>query len=203
MKGATFDLIGHLERQRAFSERTFGPGMRTAGVVDHIRKELIEIEAKPADLEEWVDVILLAFDGAWRCGAEPVDITLAIVGKQMRNELRTWPDWRTAPEGKAIEHVRAEAPTEAGDYYTHKICAGRTGGMRESANVKETSEAPPLSDVLATVDSIDGWIGWEQWARDPTEITLDGTFTIAQLESLVTVLQHKLHSSPPTWLGNS
>lgn len=124
MKGATFDLIGHLERQRAFSERTFGPGMRTAGVVDHIRKELREIEAKPGDLEEWVDVILLAFDGAWRCGAEPVDIALAIVGKQMRNERRTWPDWRTVPEGKAIEHVRAEPPAEEGDYYTLKNAGG-------------------------------------------------------------------------------
>lgn len=107
MKGATFDLIGHLERQRAFSERTFGPGIRTAGVVDHIRKELLEIEAKPSDLEEWVDVILLAFDGAWRTGAEPVDIVNAIVLKQMRNERRTWPDWRTAPAGKAIEHDRS------------------------------------------------------------------------------------------------
>lgn len=107
MNRATFDLIGHLVRQREFSERTFGPGMRTAGVVDHIRKELIEIEAKPTDLDEWVDVILLAFDGAWRTGADPVDIVAALVGKQMRNERRTWPDWRTAPAGKAIEHDRS------------------------------------------------------------------------------------------------
>lgn len=107
MNRATFDLIGHLVRQREFSERTFGPGMCTAGVVDHIRKELIEIEAKPTDLDEWVDVILLAFDGAWRTGADPVDIVAALVGKQMRNERRTWPDWRTAPAGKAIEHDRS------------------------------------------------------------------------------------------------
>jgi hypothetical protein len=41
------DLIQHLFRQRDFSLRTFGPGQRTHGVLDHIRKELAEIEAKP------------------------------------------------------------------------------------------------------------------------------------------------------------
>jgi hypothetical protein len=101
-----FDLVAHLRRQRAFSERTFGPGARAKGVIDHIRKELIEIEAAPADLTEWVDVILLALDGAWRAGHEPAAIALAIATKQTRNELRTWPDWRTAEPGKAIEHVR-------------------------------------------------------------------------------------------------
>ena len=51
---ATFDLASHLERQRAFSLKTFGPGARTAGVIDHIRKELREIEADPTDIEEWI-----------------------------------------------------------------------------------------------------------------------------------------------------
>jgi hypothetical protein len=120
MKDFTFDLVGHLERQRRFSENTFGPGMRTAGVVDHIRKELLEIEANPGDLEEWIDVILLAFDGAWRTGADPDRIVTHLVMKQMRNERRTWPDWRTAPADKAIEHVRGEMLAEEGDYYTMK-----------------------------------------------------------------------------------
>lgn len=101
-----FDLVAHLHRQREFSARTFGPGARTAGVLDHIRKELAEIEAKPADLTEWVDVVLLALDGAWRAGHSPEDIALAIAEKQMKNEARKWPDWRTAEPGKAIEHVR-------------------------------------------------------------------------------------------------
>lgn len=101
-----FDLVAHLRRQREFSLRTFGPGERAATVVAHIRKELAEIEAIPGDLEEWVDVILLALDGAWRAGHQPEDIALAIATKQARNELRTWPDWRTAEPGKAIEHVR-------------------------------------------------------------------------------------------------
>lgn len=102
----TFDLKSHIERQREFSLNTFGPGARTAGVVDHIRKELREIEADPTDISEWVDVILLALDGAWRAGYLPEDICAAIEAKQTKNEARSWPDWRTVPAGTAIEHVR-------------------------------------------------------------------------------------------------
>lgn len=102
-----FDLIAHLRRQQQFSLNTFGPGIRTAGVSDHIRKELLEIEKAPTDVTEWVDVILLAFDGAWRCGASPEQIASAIAAKQTKNECRNWPDWRTADPNKAIEHVKA------------------------------------------------------------------------------------------------
>lgn len=107
----TFDMLEHLARQRAFSEQTFGPGMRTQGVIDHIRKELLEIEAAPADLSEWIDVAILALDGAWRTGATPQQIIEALVAKQDKNEARQWPDWRIVPDGQAIEHVRgSEAP---------------------------------------------------------------------------------------------
>lgn len=101
-----FDLVAHIKRQRAFSRATFGPGSRAQGVVDHIRKELSEIEADPSDLMEWVDVILLALDGAWRTGVSPETIAEAIEAKQTRNEGRAWPDWRSADPNKAIEHVR-------------------------------------------------------------------------------------------------
>lgn len=99
-------LIDHLIRQRAFSLKTFGPGARTAGVLDHIRKELREIEAAPTDLSEWIDVVILAFDGAWRAGYSPDEIVGALLAKQVRNESRQWPDWRAAALDKAIEHVR-------------------------------------------------------------------------------------------------
>lgn len=100
----------HLARQREWSRETFGTGRRTKGVIDHIRKELIEVEADPLDVKEWVDVIILAFDGAWRAGWEPQQIIDAIRDKQARNEARTWPDWRTLSEDHAIEHVREEQP---------------------------------------------------------------------------------------------
>lgn len=98
--------VEHLARQAAWSERTFGPGLRTDGVLDHIAKESNEVRADPTDLKEWVDIVILALDGAWRTGATPQEIIDAIKAKQARNEARTWPDWRTADPGKAIEHVR-------------------------------------------------------------------------------------------------
>jgi hypothetical protein len=100
------DLVEHLHRQRDFSLRTFGPGPRLEGVIAHIRKELAEIEAKPTDVTEWIDVVLLALDGAWRAGFGPEEIAIALQGKQAKNEARTWPDWRTAAPGAPIEHDR-------------------------------------------------------------------------------------------------
>lgn len=97
----------HLAHQREWSEATFGPGRRTLGVLDHIRKELAEIEDAPDDVEEWVDVIILAFDGALRAGWNPQEIIDAIKAKQDKNERRSWPDWRSAPPDTAIEHVRS------------------------------------------------------------------------------------------------
>lgn len=105
------DFAQHLRRQAAFSERTFGSyarPMRTAGVIDHIKKELREIEADPQDLEEWIDLMILAFDGAMSTGARPSDIERVLEFKQAKNEARKWPDWKDVPAGKAIEHVRDE-----------------------------------------------------------------------------------------------
>ncbi len=100
------DWEAHLERQKAWSLATFGPEPRLSGVIDHLRRELIELEAEPLDLEEWADVILLAMDGAWRAGHAPAEVVAAVKAKQAKNEGRTWPDWRTADPDKAIEHVK-------------------------------------------------------------------------------------------------
>ena len=107
-----FDLVSHLLRQREWSARTFGPGLRTQGVIEHIRKELEEILTAPTDLEEWIDVVILALDGAWRMGASPEQIIVQVVAKQTKNESREWPDWRTATEAQPIEHIRARAARE-------------------------------------------------------------------------------------------
>lgn len=102
-----FDFEAHLARQREFSDRTFGPGRRVAAICDHTRKELLEVEESCGDLSEWVDVVILGLDGAWRSGASPSQIIDAIVKKQAKNEARKWPDWRSAPADLAIEHDRS------------------------------------------------------------------------------------------------
>jgi len=100
------DLVQILHDQRNFSRNTFGPGARTKGLCEHIGKELLEIQADPTDLTEWVDVMILAFDGAWRAGYSPEEIAQALVAKQIKNLARQWPDWRNASPDKAIEHIR-------------------------------------------------------------------------------------------------
>lgn len=116
-KAEDFNFYRHLYRQCEWSGKTFGPGSRAQGVVDHIRKELREIEADPTDITEWIDVVILALDGAWRAGAYPDQIIAALVAKQTKNEGRDWPDWRTADPNKAIEHVKA-SPISSRDHET-------------------------------------------------------------------------------------
>lgn len=114
------NLREHLIRQMAFSHQAFGPGERTTGVIDHIRKELKEVEDGNGEASEWVDVVILALDGLTRRLAfvngergDPYRVAETacrmIQGKQSRNEARQWPDWRTADPTKAIEHVRRAA----------------------------------------------------------------------------------------------
>ena len=110
----SLDLEQHPKRQMAFSRATFGPGERMRGVIDHIRKELDEVFDSAGDPKEWTDVVILALDGLTRSLLsagysvdEAADLACrGIVHKQAKNELRDWPDWRTADPNKAIEHVR-------------------------------------------------------------------------------------------------
>lgn len=117
------DLVAHLVRQMAFSHATYGPGQRTQGVVEHIRKELAEVLEANGEATEWVDVVILALDGLTRRLAfvngarrDPIEVAeiacRMIEGKQARNEARTWPDWRTASPDKAIEHDRTQEAAE-------------------------------------------------------------------------------------------
>lgn len=74
---------------------------------------------------KWIDVVILALDGAWRTGATPAQIIDALVAKQTKNEARTWPDWRTAPADKAIEHVRADEPVDDNTYFVMRNAGKR------------------------------------------------------------------------------
>lgn len=99
-------LENYIQRQKDWSVETFGPGDRAEGIVDHIQKELLEVEENPKALEEWCDIVILALDGAWRAGYMPHQVTKALKEKQEKNIQREWPDWRKATPGKAIEHIR-------------------------------------------------------------------------------------------------
>ena len=121
-----FDLKQHLLRQMAHSHATFGPGRRTKGIIDHIRKELIEVEncKNSSDRQmEWVDVAILALDGLTRDMAFELgdrydnkydpelvaeEAISLVLEKQGKNESREWPNWRDMDPDKAIEHDRTK-----------------------------------------------------------------------------------------------
>ena len=93
----------YINLQREWSERTFGDGRRTVGLCRHIEKELNEIKRSPDDLFEWIDVVILAIDGAWRAGYSPEQIIEALLEKQQVNFERRWP----APQAQyePTEHI--------------------------------------------------------------------------------------------------
>ena len=100
----SFDLTSYIERHREWSQRTFGDVATPTSVTSHIRKELDEIMGDPSDLMEWVDVMILAIDGAWRfAGATPEEISATLGDKQAINAARKW---STPVKDMPTEHER-------------------------------------------------------------------------------------------------
>jgi hypothetical protein len=98
------DIERYLADQKQWSTKTFGSGKRTKGILQHIRKELAEIESKPDDLMEWIDVMILAMDGFWRHGGSPNHLIHYLNAKQRTNFMRDWP--KPVSEDEAVEHIR-------------------------------------------------------------------------------------------------
>lgn len=92
--------------QIPFSTQTFGTGMRTKGICKHIRAKLREIETAPHDISEWVDVILLAIDGAWRTGHNAEEVAQAVIDKLHINMKRKW----NMPSGddEMVSHIEEQ-----------------------------------------------------------------------------------------------
>lgn len=118
------ELRDLIQRQVEFSSRAFGPEDRREGILKHLAEELDEVRAAAANgeetLPEWVDVILLGLDGAWRSLIEELEdpkilnrayfayrIEKAINDKLSVNEGRNWPDYRERSTDEAIGHSDA------------------------------------------------------------------------------------------------
>ena len=102
-----FDFAAFADAKAKWAAATFGP-QSFKGLRKHLEKELDELEADPGDLVEWIDLILLALDGAMRVGAKATgaDVVNALIEKMAANRVRTWPDWRTLSPDDPREHVR-------------------------------------------------------------------------------------------------
>lgn len=106
--GDMFDFKAYLEVQIKWSGIVFGQGPRTEGILKHIAKESDEVRAEPYDLEEWIDIVILAFDGAWRAGHSPSDIMAKMSAKQITNLDRKW----HVPESgdEPVKHIEQAKP---------------------------------------------------------------------------------------------
>lgn len=141
----------HLEHQRAWSTATFGPpevrGPR--GPLAHARKELDEVAEDPSVLEEWVDVVILAFDGALRAGHEPQAIIDAVKAKQAKNERREWPDWRGVPVDQPIEHKRHLDPCPDAQQAAQAPVSRPNAAPVDSGAIGRLSERQTVDALLA------------------------------------------------------
>jgi len=108
------ELEDYIQRQKEWSMKTFGEGRRTIGLCKHIESELLEIKKNPEDVMEWIDILILGLDGAWRTGATPEQIVKTLARKQEINFSRKWPE--PSPEDKPNFHVH-RCP-ECNKYYT-------------------------------------------------------------------------------------
>lgn len=158
-------IVTRFKRQFQFSLNTFGPGPKIQGVLDHIRKEIAEIEAEPHDIEEWIDVAMLALDGAWRCGCHSAEeVAAALLKKQIKNEGRSWPDWRTADRTKAIEHDRALQPDEEtlGDMIKDKTAELEGIIGHDPWGTRQPDEETTMTDKAELIDQmVDRFLSWE------------------------------------------
>lgn len=204
-------LETYYARQIEWSRDTFGPALRTKGAIDHIRKELAEIEADPHDLSEWVDVIILAMDGFWRHGGTAESLMPALLAKQAKNMARAWPDWRTMSEDRAIEHDRSgdalsspQPPDPAAVRVTHEVTdlLSEVGRMpADFPNYADWSVTLPaghwraLSAALASARP-EGWRTMNSAPRDGTRILATG----GGLNSRVDIVEYLPNVG--AWEGN-
>jgi len=101
-------LADFIQRKKEHSLNAFGPNLTPTAIIKHIRKEIDEVEKDPNDLEEWMDVALLAIDGAWRVGYSPMLIATMLIYKFEKIKRRNYPDHSTLDPDTPIEHIRSE-----------------------------------------------------------------------------------------------
>ena len=100
------NLVTYISAQKAWSTRVFGEGPRVEGICKHIEKELKEVRAEPTEVVEWIDIAILALDGAWRAGYTPLQICAASIAKQDVNFNRKWESGKSQDE--PMFHVSGE-----------------------------------------------------------------------------------------------
>ena len=113
-----YDFENWFCRRDEWSMATFGPSRGFEGALDHLKKEVTEIEKSPYDTEEWIDALFLVTDGLCRMlraanpdltGADAFEIMMEVANRKLdKNMRREWPSVSEQIRGKAVEHVRGK-----------------------------------------------------------------------------------------------
>ena len=94
--------------QAEWSRSVFGADHERgpAGPLKHLAKEVVEAQANPGDLMEYVDCLFLVFDSCRRAGFNLEQLREGCWRKLAINKSRTW---QKPTSDEPVEHVRDEA----------------------------------------------------------------------------------------------
>ena len=85
------DLVYLSREMMVWSKETFGCGIRTEPILKHIEMEVQEVrDSKGEDPYEWIDIIILALDGALNAGFTPEEIAFFLRNKFEKNKNRAY-----------------------------------------------------------------------------------------------------------------
>ncbi len=87
-----------------WSQVTFG-NVGPIGPLKHLRREVLEVIAKPHDLIEWADMQFLLWDAQRRAGITDEQITQAMIEKLAVNKQREWPEPK---DGEPRLHIKGQ-----------------------------------------------------------------------------------------------
>lgn len=90
----------------SFNFTTFGPGMKTEGILRHLEKEIDEIRRAPDDIVEWADAFILLAAGAQRRGFTLTQIVRTMEAKMRVNRARSWPPISEQSDDEPVLHVK-------------------------------------------------------------------------------------------------
>lgn len=200
----TFGILDHIRRELAEVAAAHQEFERERAIFrvqwdSRARPDLLHkimgrvVTAHAAELGEWVDVIILALDGALRSGADPQEILDAVLAKQAANEARPWPDWRTMSEEEAIEHVRDTGDADSNvveNPQQPSIGLGQIGGLMLPPQDPEPERA---------VDNIEYRTDGRGRVIEDEPDGAPKYFNGVPLEQCDLAAPHRMH----TWLGNN
>ena len=154
-------LLRHME----WGWHTFGApadGRGPLGPLDHIKKELKEIEEDPSDLKEWIDLIILSIDGMLRAGASPGAV-LMLYPEPYSHGKEIYP---TEAMEDVIDyvHIPLTATPDSVPMWAGMVVSA-IGGFLASGG-KQTDVLPMLF-AKQTKNSLRNWPEWR--GSDPTK----------------------------------